>query len=123
MLLAVELLCGWQSFNFCGYSLIPSLTLVLTLVNKKKCTAGPAGLSAIGHKHPQSLQTIVAASSGSLQTSPERPVCIVTRTLAVFSFYFFFLMRWWAKIFSFSSSATKNSLMKLHNSLVLIEAN
>jgi hypothetical protein len=45
MLLAVELLCGWQSFNFCVYSLIPLLTIVLTLVNKKS-TVGPAGLSA-----------------------------------------------------------------------------
>jgi hypothetical protein len=36
MLLGVELLCGWQSFNFCVYSLIPLLTLVLTLVNKEK---------------------------------------------------------------------------------------
>jgi hypothetical protein len=35
MLLVVELLCGWQPFNFFVYSLIPLLTFVLTLVNKK----------------------------------------------------------------------------------------
>jgi hypothetical protein len=45
MLLVVELLCGWQPFNFFVYSLIPLLTFVLTLVNKKS-TTGPAGLSA-----------------------------------------------------------------------------
>jgi hypothetical protein len=46
MLLVLEQLCGWQSFNICVYILIPLLTLALTLVNKKKETAGPARLSA-----------------------------------------------------------------------------